>query len=71
MEKLAEPRQDAASGTTVNADALIETVRQLATELHPTRTAIPASLDARLEQDYGFDSLARVELLLASTSASA
>src|SRR5262245_43166933 len=46
----------------VSADALIELIRSLATELHPGRTAIPSSLDHRLEQDYGFDSLGRVEL---------
>ncbi|MBI3044624.1 MAG: AMP-binding protein [Betaproteobacteria bacterium] len=39
-------------------------IRQLAAELHPSRAAIPSSLDARLEQDYGFDSLGRVELFL-------
>ena len=47
-----------------NADGLIETIRQLAAELHPTRAAIPSSLDARLEHEYGFDSLGRVELFL-------
>ncbi len=51
-------------GPVVSADALIALVRQLAAELHPSRAAIPASLDARLEQDYGFDSLGRVELFL-------
>jgi 1-acyl-sn-glycerol-3-phosphate acyltransferase len=50
--------------TAVSADALIETIRQLAAELHPSRAAFPSSLDARLEQDYGFDSLGRVELFL-------
>jgi 1-acyl-sn-glycerol-3-phosphate acyltransferase len=48
----------------IGADALIETLRQLAAELHPSRSSIPSSLDARLEQDYGFDSLGRVELFL-------
>ncbi len=47
-----------------DADGLIATIRQLAAELHPTRAAIPSSLDARLEHDYGFDSLGRVELFL-------
>ncbi|MGH8703234.1 MAG: AMP-binding protein, partial [Burkholderiales bacterium] len=48
----------------VSAEALIELLRQLATELHPSRAAIPSSLDGRLEQEYGFDSLGRVELFL-------
>ncbi len=51
-------------GAAISADALIELIRQLAAELHPSRAAIPSSLDARLEQDYGFDSLGRVELFL-------
>jgi 1-acyl-sn-glycerol-3-phosphate acyltransferase len=48
----------------VSADALLETIAQLAAELHPSRPATPASLDARLDRDYGFDSLGRVELFL-------
>jgi len=48
----------------VSADALLETIRELAAELHPSRPAVPVSLDNRLEQDYGFDSLGRVELFL-------
>ncbi len=52
------------AGAPATPDALIELVRSLAAELHPGRTAIPATLDHRLEQDYGFDSLARVELFL-------
>jgi 1-acyl-sn-glycerol-3-phosphate acyltransferase len=48
----------------VSAEALLETLRQLAAELHPARQAPPASLDGRLEHDYGFDSLGRVELFL-------
>lgn len=47
-----------------DAEGLIGIIRQLATELHPNRSSIPASLDARLEHDYGFDSLGRVELFL-------
>jgi 1-acyl-sn-glycerol-3-phosphate acyltransferase len=50
--------------TPISADALVEMLRQLAAELHPSRAAIPSSLDARLEQDFGFDSLGRVELYL-------
>ncbi len=48
----------------VSADALIALVRGLALELHPNRAGLPASLDSRLEQDYGFDSLGRVELFV-------
>ena len=51
-------------GTAIGADALVELIRQLAAELHPSRASIPSSLDARLEQDYGYDSLGRVELFL-------
>jgi 1-acyl-sn-glycerol-3-phosphate acyltransferase len=51
-------------GAAISPEALIEALRQLAAELHPSRTSIPSSLDARLEQDYGFDSLGRVELFL-------
>jgi len=50
-------------GPPASAELLLECVRQLAAELHPSR-AMPASLDGRLELDYGFDSLARVELFL-------
>ena len=56
-------RKEAGRGE-IGADALIELIRRLAAELHPTRAAIPSALDARLEQDFGFDSLARVELFL-------
>jgi 1-acyl-sn-glycerol-3-phosphate acyltransferase len=51
-------------GTLVGAEALLEIIRRLAAELHPARAASPASLDNRLEQDYGFDSLGRFELFL-------
>ena len=51
-------------GAAASPDTLVELIRQLAAELHPSRTTIPSSLDARLEQDYGFDSLGRVELFL-------
>ncbi len=57
-------RQNGIGSAQVDPDALIETIRQLAAELHPTRTALPSSLDHRLERDYGFDSLGRVELFL-------
>ena len=64
METTVARQQEAAPGTTISADALVELIRKLVAELHPTRSAIPASLDARLEQDYGFDSLGRVELFV-------
>ncbi len=48
----------------MSAETLLETLRQLTAELHPARQAPRASLDGRLEQDYGFDSLGRVELFL-------
>src|SRR5262245_24089876 len=57
-------RQEEIGGAQVDPDALIETIRQLAAELHPTRSALPSTLDHRLERDYGFDSLGRVELFL-------
>ncbi|MCC7483393.1 MAG: AMP-binding protein [Burkholderiales bacterium] len=58
----ATPQKDA--GAAASPEALIELIRQLATELHPGRAAIPSGLDHRLEEDYGFDSLSRVELFL-------
>ncbi len=57
-------RQNGIGSTLVSAEALLETIRQLAAELHPARAALPPSLDNRLERDYGFDSLGRVELFL-------
>ena len=57
-------RKEGGEAIGIGADALIETLRELAAELHPNRASLPASLDARLEQDYGFDSLGRVELFL-------
>ena len=57
-------RQIDTSSTSISADALVEMLRELAAELHPSRAVIPSSLDARLEQGYGFDSLGRVELFL-------
>lgn len=46
------------------ATALLSILAQLVQELHPGRVAPAVSLDSRLEQDLGLDSLARVELLL-------
>ena len=57
-------RQSITGRSVVSADTLLETIRELAAELHPSRPAVPVSLDNRLEQDYGFDSLGRVELFL-------
>jgi len=57
-------RQVELGSKAIDTGALIEMIRQLAAELHPSRAAIPSSLDGRLEQDYGFDSLGRVELFL-------
>jgi 1-acyl-sn-glycerol-3-phosphate acyltransferase len=58
-------RQEGGAGRNeISADALVETIRQLAAELHPSRSNVPSSLDGRLEQEYGFDSLGRVELFL-------
>ncbi len=56
--------QDVTGSAVADPDALLEVIRQLAAELHPTRTSLPSSLDHRLERDYGFDSLGRVELFL-------
>jgi len=46
------------------ADTLLAVAQQLAVELHPARASFRGTLDSRLDQDYGFDSLARVELFL-------
>jgi 1-acyl-sn-glycerol-3-phosphate acyltransferase len=51
-------------GAAVTPDDLVALIRRLAAELHPSRASVPSSLDAKLEQDYGFDSLGRVELFL-------
>jgi acyl carrier protein len=46
-----------------NSDALLDVVRELASELHPARrTSI--TLDSTLDRDVGLDSLGRVELVL-------
>ncbi|WP_442770567.1 acyl carrier protein, partial [Zoogloea ramigera] len=52
------------NGTT--ADTLLAVVRVTHAELHrqSTPAAVEITLDSRLEGDLGFDSLARVELLL-------
>jgi len=57
-------RQDEIGAGRASAETLIEIVQQVATELHPARPLPTASLDARLDRDYGYDSLGRVELFL-------
>ncbi len=57
-------RPHASEDISPSAESLLETVRQIAAELHPARAVPPALLDGRLDQDYGFDSLGRVELFL-------
>jgi 1-acyl-sn-glycerol-3-phosphate acyltransferase len=64
LETPAARQTEGTAGTVVTADELVRLIQRLAAELHPSRAAIPFSLDARLEQDYGFDSLGRVELFL-------
>lgn len=49
---------------TSQSTALLPILTQLVQELHPGRAAPTVTLDSRLEQDLGLDSLARVELLL-------
>ena len=56
--------KEAGNRVAVGPDELVALIRQLAAELHPSRAAVPSSLDARLDQDYGYDSLGRVELFL-------
>src|SRR5688572_16947076 len=46
-----------------NSDALLDVVRELASELHPARRT-SVTLDSTLDRDIGLDSLGRVELVL-------
>jgi 1-acyl-sn-glycerol-3-phosphate acyltransferase len=47
------------------ARAVLDAARELALELHPhRRRALRVSLDSSLDDDFGFDSLGRVELLV-------
>jgi 1-acyl-sn-glycerol-3-phosphate acyltransferase len=55
-----EPLMNAPDPT---ADALLDIVRELGSELHPARRP-RITLDSALDRDVGLDSLARVELLL-------
>ncbi|MHB1567499.1 MAG: AMP-binding protein [Acidiferrobacter sp.] len=43
--------------------ALLDIIRQLVTELRPTARGVLITLDSSLDQDLGFDSLGRMELL--------
>ena len=45
-------------------ERVLEVVAALARELHPRRAARSVTLDTRFDRDLGFDSLARVELML-------
>jgi 1-acyl-sn-glycerol-3-phosphate acyltransferase len=45
------------------ASRLIDAVRAVAVELHPSRREAPLTLDSSLDRDLGFDSLGRAELL--------
>lgn len=54
-----------ADPTAQQAEQLLQAVRKLALELHPTRRSIhSAGLDSSLDRDFGLDSLARMELLM-------
>jgi len=58
------PSESAHPETAAVADALLETLQALATELHRAPPARVLTLDSSLERDFGFDSLGRVELVL-------
>jgi len=58
------PSESAPPETAAVADALLETLHALATELHRAPPARVLTLDSSLERDFGFDSLGRVELVL-------
>ncbi len=54
-----------AAAPPTSAPALLEIVRALALELHPHKAGtLRVSLDSLLDQELGFDSLSRVELML-------
>ncbi len=53
------------ANTQAMADELLSIVREVATELHPNRReAARATLDSAFDRDIGFDSLARMELVM-------
>jgi 1-acyl-sn-glycerol-3-phosphate acyltransferase len=60
-----QPREsDVTSRDEAAADTLLALLRALALELHPRRQSVAfTTLESSLEQDFGFDSLGRVELL--------
>ncbi len=56
--------EKADTGPLINANAVIDVVRQLVKEVHPHRaTALTVHLDSALDRDVGLDSLTRVELI--------
>jgi len=57
------PSEQSSADTALDA-VVLDVVRALVGELHPERRGIPVTLDASLDRDLGFDSLARSELLL-------
>ena len=52
------------AATSAADERVLEVVATLARELHPRRPARSVALDTRFDRDLGFDSLARVELML-------
>ena len=58
-----EAAADQAGGDAIRAAQLLQLVQNLATELHPQMPR-NISLSTRLDQELGFDSLTRVELIL-------
>jgi 1-acyl-sn-glycerol-3-phosphate acyltransferase len=60
-----ETEQHADRTASISVEAMLAQIRQLALELHPRRKhSLRVSLDSTLDDDLGFDSLSRVELLL-------
>ena len=61
MKPLAPPAGDAEADHSAHLLRLIEILYR---EVHPGRAPPPVSLESRLSEDLGFDSLGRTELLL-------
>ena len=61
MKPLAPPAGDAEADHSTHLLRLIESLYR---EVHPGRAPPPISLESRLPEDLGFDSLGRTELLL-------
>ena len=60
-----ETEQQADRTASVSVEAMLAQMRQLALELHPRRKhSLRVALDSALDEDLGFDSLSRVELLV-------